>query len=234
MAVNYNPTVVLDSLSFFIDPANQKSYPGSGTTINKMINTTGSATASMLNGVTYSTANKGIMTYNGSNQYVLSNNRELGATMYPFSVGGWFKLGALPGLSQCLVSCLNAGSSSVYWAIGVNNTNEFFISRRNTTAVSNPITFLPAIGQWFNFHVNFPGNTTAKIYIDGELHTDFTSLTAVTSSTGANDVLIGLLRTSSPTWYLNGSSGPVMIYNKSLTDLEVKQNFDAIRGRYGI
>ena len=31
-----------------------------------------------------------------------------------------------------------------------------------------------------------------------------------------------------------GKSGPVKIYNRALTPAEFKQNFDALRGRYGV
>ena len=234
MAVAYNPKIVTDGLSFFIDPANPKSYPGSGTTINKLVNISPTATASMVNGVTYSTDNKGIMTFNGTTQYIRSDDRNLGAGLYPFSSGGWFRTEKSDGTSQALVINLNIGSSSVYWALFIANSGILSISRRNTTAYTDASTYTPVIGEWFYAHANFPSTTTAEIYVNGELDTAFTGLTAVTSSTGANDVLIGLLRISSPTWYLDGSCGPVMIYSKSLTAAEVKQNYLATKGRYGL
>jgi hypothetical protein len=33
---------------------------------------------------------------------------------------------------------------------------------------------------------------------------------------------------------LNGRFGPIRVYNRSLTASEIRQNFDAVRGRYGV
>ena len=33
---------------------------------------------------------------------------------------------------------------------------------------------------------------------------------------------------------LDGTIGPIQIYNRALPDTEIQQNFNALRGRYGI
>jgi hypothetical protein len=87
-------------------------------------------------------------------------------------------------------------------------------------------------GTWYN--VVFTLNNTSKlqqIYIDGILDSSRTASGAYTGS-GTNTRIGGKVFTFGSTF--DGSMGSCSFYNRVLTAAEVKQNFNALRGRYGI
>ena len=58
------PNIVTDGLQIFMDFANIKSYPGTGTNITNLIN---NSVGYLKNNTTYSNVNGGIITTNGAN-----------------------------------------------------------------------------------------------------------------------------------------------------------------------
>jgi hypothetical protein len=233
MGIAYNPKIVTNGLALCVDAANQKSYPGSGTTLTDL---SGSGnTGTLVNGVVFSGNNKGIQTFDGNNDFSQMLNRTMPATLYPFSYNIWFNVSRIHTVSQAVLSVLDSSSSSRYWCLAIlNDTNELFVTRRNTSTVSTTLGYIISVGEWYSAHVNFNNTTSVEVFVNGESIFNSTALTAVASSTAANDVLLGVLRTSSPTWYLQGSLGPANLYNRILSAQEIQQNFNATRGRYGI
>ena len=233
MGIAYNPKIVTNGLAMCLDAANQKSYPGTGTTWTDLTRLAPAST--LTNGASYSSENQGIVEFDGVDDYVRINNRTMPGTLYPFSYGGWFNVSRVHTVDQALCVVLDTSSSSRYWALGVlSNTNELIVSRRNTTVVTTSLSFTPTTNEWFHAHVNFASTTSLAVYINGSSIFSNSSLTAVASSTAANDVLCGLLRTSSPTWYLQGATAGINLYNRILSEPEIQQNFNALRGRFGI
>jgi hypothetical protein len=72
--------------------------------------------------------------------------------------------------------------------------------------------------------------TTARIYVDGALR-NTNSAIATGPTTNTQPLLIG---SRSGTAGFGGTIGVAKIYNRALTAVEVQQNFNALRGRYGI
>lgn len=73
-------------------------------------------------------------------------------------------------------------------------------------------------------------NRVNSLYIDGVLVDSVTTSKLISSYSGQFD--IGRLPLSGR--YFNGEISQVKIYDKALTEQEVKQNFEATRSRYGI
>jgi hypothetical protein len=72
--------------------------------------------------------------------------------------------------------------------------------------------------------------STARIYVDGILrNTNSSIITGPTSNT--QSLLVG---SRFGTAGFSGSISVVKIYNRSLTAQEVQQNFNTLKGRYGI
>ena len=67
MSYKYGPSIVTDGLVFYVDAANENSYPGSGT---DWADLSGDATATLTNGPTYSSNNGGYIDFDGSNDHV--------------------------------------------------------------------------------------------------------------------------------------------------------------------
>jgi len=85
-------------------------------------------------------------------------------------------------------------------------------------------------GVWYNVCVTRNGTTETKMYLNGSLDATYSGNMP---SFGTTTIRIG--RWTDGTVYSNASIGPVSIYyNKVLTQSEITQNFNALRGRFGI
>lgn len=85
--------------------------------------------------------------------------------------------------------------------------------------------------QWYHFGASLKSNGVAKLYVNGELVNS--SSTAFNFNGGADNAVIGSEYTSSPS-SANAYIGPAKIYSRQLSDQEFKNNFEALRSRFGI
>lgn len=259
MATNYNPKIVKDGLTTYYDFANSKCYSGTGTNIYDM--SKAQQNAVIINGALYSSDNNGIINFDGINDYVgtsTSTTSRLysawtlnGVYGYPTqkSIEVWFKTSDSAGL---IVSRPWNGAGRYNYRLAPN----FFdivvggSGGPNTSDQSKTINFTnKADGNWHqcvffmdktNHGVSFDGNAT---FIQ-QTH-DFTSGSGAYG--GYSNYGDGNLPTCIMTLYPYGGSwggatsysvsGSVSIfrqYNRVLTQDEIKQNFEATRGRFGI
>jgi hypothetical protein len=89
----------------------------------------------------------------------------------------------------------------------------------------------PSTNTWYHIVATRDGTTnTNKLYVNGIL--EGTLISPVTYRTNAV-TRIGCFYTS-PSLHFPGEISQVKIYNKALTEAEIRQNFEATRSRYGI
>jgi hypothetical protein len=100
-------------------------------------------------------------------------------------------------------------------------------SQSTTTATYlNTINWAQVVGTY--------GGGLKRTYINGALvNSRSESRTVSTNTNGCSIGVYGGFNGSRSYWY-NGDIGLVKVYNKNLTELEVQQNFNALRGRYGL
>lgn len=228
MAVQYNPGIVTDGLVLCLDAANRKSYTTTGLT---WINLITADAASQINGVTYTNSLGGIMTYDGVDDY----------TQLPLT--------SIPSGSQITVSVwqniTTVGGKSSFWANEVSNNRTFqahipwsdnnvYWDAGNLGANWNRINKVTTATErtgWHNW--SFTKNATAGnliIYLDGASWHSGSGLT-YTMSVATNAQLGNGAGTSFP---FAGTIGHFSIYNRQLNATEILQNFNALRGRFGI
>jgi hypothetical protein len=86
-------------------------------------------------------------------------------------------------------------------------------------------------GVWVHIVGSWDGSYK-RIFVNGELKNEVAkSGTLVTTSKGSS---VGRFGGDTMGYYFNGSIPKIAIYNRGLSALEVQQNFNALRGRYGI
>ena len=106
------------------------------------------------------------------------------------------------------------------------NSNPGELAGRTTPPYDNSAI---TSGQWINF-VMSNGNSQSTFYINGV----FDRTLNVSDDLQLRYIGYGAFdRTSYPD-YLRGKVSNFKIYNRALTAVEVQQNFDALRGRFGI
>ena len=218
MAGFAGPNVVTDKLVLYLDAANTQSYTGSGTTWTDISSKGNNGT--LTNGPTFNSDNMGSIVFDGTNDYA-----PLGTSGFSFgsssgTLSAWAKTNSISGGYTWVVSYgNNSGSQSRF--IGINGSTYYFGGYGNDITASG----VP-LNTWFNMVGVYDG-TNASMYINGVL---VSGPTAKTWNTTANNAQIG--RQTNGAQYWNGNIAQVQIYNKALTALEVKQNYNALKGRY--
>jgi hypothetical protein len=217
MGIFYNTSIVKDGLVLCLDAANQKSYPGSGTTWTDLSGRGNNGT--LTNGPTYSAANGGSLVFNGINNTVTLGAVLSGNTVTPFTLMAWTKTSTAAGWQTVV------GTAGTYRQIGFSGTTFYWggnAGAGNSLVSGGVVT----ANIWYHLAFTFDGTTGY-----GYLNTIQT-----TGSIGSNGGTIGnsILSSYGAGEYLNGNISNVQIYNRALSAAEIDQNFQATRDRYGI
>jgi hypothetical protein len=246
MGIAYNTSIVRDGLVLHLDAANVKSYPGSGTTWNDMSGNGNNGT--LVNGVGYSSDNNGSLTFDGSNDYVSLSTSFLPNQLFADSSGSW----TVSAWFRFPVSPVGTKTTNASWAIigragGIATAGSFILyvgSQTDPTygqyaPFKTAVTIRGAVtvmsdsvntNTWNNIVLAWNGSV-GNYYFNtnqGSLNIG----TAALQSYG--DFFIGSNIEVPTNHYFSGDISQVKIYNRSLTASEIKQNFEATRGRYGI
>jgi hypothetical protein len=218
MGINYNPRTVTDGLVLALDAANRKSYPGSGTALTDLVNNGNFVT--LINGVGY---NVDSLSFDGVNDYVLFSSTSL--NLYPITLSFW----ATPGgdvINKYVASSLNGyrvsfgtgGISGYYFKSGSNYTLNYDNSYGSGT-----------LGV-FSYGTMTVDATGVKFYINGQLVGSNSWTGTAGPSTTTEDFKLGVYSSA----YRTGNIAQVSVYNRALSAAEIQQNFNALRGRFGI
>ena len=231
MSLNHSPKIVTDGLVLCLDAANRKSYPGTGTT---WLDRSGNGNhGTLTNGPTFSSANGGSLIFDGTNDYVLCPKPSSIVNSGQISISLWAKwitVGTSTSTIQALID--NSHSSVPIQGFVIQDRPD--LSKRLTisfhTNTNGAVSsFIVGDGNWHHIVGTHNGSIT-KLYLDGNLDNQVSE--APMTSLQPN-ISIGYWQFT-PGRYLNGSIPLVQIYNRAIDLNEVKQNFNATRGRYGI
>lgn len=243
MGTNYNPKIVTDNLVLALDAGNIKSYPGSGNTWLNLASS--SYTGTLTNGPIYNTLNGGSITFDATDDYIqVTNSNGFGeaSTTPTFSLEVWAKIARKTGLThsglqyQYIAGFRNDSNSDMYLLLldaSGTGTPVNTEARVRTAAGSFDIAvnYIPYFNVWT--HIVFTANITrSDLYINGTL---LGSNTSITGSFGASSSNFRIGQTTNAGNYpVNGDISAVKFYNRALSADEILQNFNAVRGRYGI
>ena len=225
MSFAHSPKIVTDELVLSLDAGNTKSYVSGSTT---WFDKSGFANnGTLVNGVGYTSSFNGSLVFDGTNDYV--------STVYTppatFSISTWFR-------NDTTYDVFNRGVLSTY------KTNDFRGFYLSTSGPSNPYTVSPAgLNLWFNGNgrVGIPGLITGQWYnicitSSGSqilAYLNSAVVANVSNATTHQDVLnIGRSRFDTNYWL--GAIAMTQVYSRVLSSTEVQQNFNALRGRFGI
>ena len=236
MSTKYNPSIVRDTLVLYLDAANTKSYPGSGTTWKDISGKTNTGT--LTNGPTFSSDNLGNIAFDGSNDYV-NAPAVLSAGQQKYTLSAWWNLtniGSSSGQSQVVMEQNSSAVTTHRRACILLNSNTQkwgFNGQSNDNHDEVPLQ----IGQWVNGVVTIDttgGSSGLKLYENGSLYfTGTTNNTISNLNVGDHAFAIGH-KVSTGTEQFQGKISCVSVYRRVLTALEVKQNYNALRWRFGI
>ena len=232
MGLIHSPRIVTDGLVLALDASNVKSYGGSGTTWTDLSTEGNNVT---INGATYNSGSPSYFEFDGTNDY-LDAGSALSDSYWQanWTASLWVYLDSLntSGGSSMGHVFFHHGSQSTYSGLHLIQRQSkyhfglFFADMGSTST--------PSTTTWVNL-VYTLNNTTklGQIYINGSLDNSST-LSSSYNGSGSNCRIGGKTWGSHSDGWLDGRIGNVLCYDTVLTASEVKQNFDALRGRFGI
>jgi hypothetical protein len=214
------PNIVTDQLKFVVDAGSQRSYSGSGTTVNTLVET---ISGTLYNGVGFSSANGGAFDFDGVDDYILFSSIPTGVnpgTDGAFSFGGWINTSNESRFQQWI------RLSAYFFYL---KTDQSYI-RIYYGGTPLDLAFTFSHGEWINLYavVDRP-NDTIRIYKNGIQVAVSTSATQ-TGSVGNGNFNIGGVAGER----LENLIGPISYYNKALSVAEITQNYNAQKSRFGL
>ena len=218
--------IITTDLLLYLDASNTGSYPGSGTTwfdLSTNVNHGTLAATSMAN--TASTPKK--FTFNGTSNYVSFAPSKLNVPYTGKTVIVAAKLNSNFGANvyRALFGNPSAYSRNFNFYIYQNGLGyKIHFADAGINGFSDLLTL--ATNQWYVFAVT-QENNTVKFFVNGGLVSSTSGpLSQYQSST---EEYVGK---ADNYWY--GDIGSIFIYKKGLSELEILQNFNAIKSVYGL
>lgn len=240
--------IVKEGLILNLDPLNTFSYNG---TSNNFFDLSGNGyNGTLINNPTYS---GGALNFNGSNTYVRTTLTYPTSNNYTMSC--WFRTSVTQRSGFCGFRTSGVGlgrnwNQFLFYIAGdtnIGSAGNYVKYDEFTLVLNNPITsrsvFIDTIsvttGQWINIVATTDSNKSTIYYNAVEvanttgtqpsrdLAATFHLGTAPNySNASPNAVLSGFM--------FNGNISSTLVYNRALTPLEISQNFEAYRGRFGV
>jgi hypothetical protein len=226
MSFNYSPKIINDSsLVFYLDAANNKSYPKSGTTWNDI--SKGANTATLTNGPSYSSTNNGNIVFDGVDDFCSTT---LVRTFTNMTIQVWFyKNGASVSVYSGLVASRGGAGGNITGLL-INGGGSECLGYNWNDAVN---TYSWNSGLVLRDNAwNFLSLTVTPTLATGFLNGVSATNTVNHASTTIANLAIG--KDYSTERLVRGSIGLVFIYDKALSALEVLQNYNATKTRYGL
>ena len=226
MGIGYGPRVVTDGLVLALDAADVSSYPGSGTTWTDLSGNGNNGT--LTNGPTYSDSS---ILFDGSDDYVrLPASSTLGKSIY-YTTSAWIRYEDT-GYTGWMIVCdsvnYGVGGGYMMWISSDSPATGKLLASYDGSWRFSTIRIPP--NTWTNVCIS-KNNNQVSFYVNGQF--DITRTYNFNSSTSSTVVDIGR-SPRNPNYRFNGNISQVSIYNRALTAQEISQNYNALRGRYGI
>ena len=170
----------------------------------------------------------GAFSFDGGSNYLTIPNTTLGNGNVAWTVSCWMKTTTTTNSLGGGSILSNISGGPVYSMMGVNNGKiVYWTYQNNNWAQKLGIGKTVNDGNWHMLTwVNY-SNYTMDMYVDGVLDSN------VANSTSGNNNPVDVIGRS---WagYFPGSIPTLIRYNRELSAAEVQQNFNALKGRYGL
>jgi hypothetical protein len=219
MAFNYSPKIATDGLVLYLDAANTRSYVSGSTTWTDLGRNGNNVT--LVNSPTYTSTS--YFTFNGTTQYATGTTTNVvPSTTYSKQI--WFYLNAIA--DNNLISS-DVGGHYMFFG----STNRLYAGNYNWAGfpynLQSTTTF--TTGIWYNAAITFNTTDGMILYVNGVLNATYTAVKTAHNGNGATNIAsygTGNL--------LNGRISSAMIYNRTITATEVRQNYNATKTRFGL
>jgi|694.fasta_scaffold04417_11 hypothetical protein len=231
MSYSNGPRIVTDGLVLYLDAGNSKSYPGTGTVWNDLSGNNNNGT--LVNGPTFSSANKGSIVFDGVNDGCNINNNSFINPTNAITFGAIVNLSGY-GSNYAPIIFKQNNYTSLYEQYALYLTNSSVGAA--VTGVDRSQKIVSINQDLRNQYLHLVGTCDTEtnllsFYLNGSLiqSVAFTS----TFDISTQNLRIGYMDSN----YLGFSLGKIFItyiYNRALSPTEILQNYNATKGRFNL
>jgi len=231
MAFNFSPKIVTNGLVLYLDAANTRSYPGSGTSWTDL--SRGGYVGTLINGPTFDSSNGGSILFDGTNDLVEITNS---TSLTSFTISTWFRMtgpGSTGGPTNTIYNSLfgiNSGARRILVATSTNTSiaeGRILVQMGGSNYFSSTAT-ATVTNRWNNVVYTWQANT-ATIYINGIAETP-QSNSSVTFP--AANLFLGAYSNPIVAYAMKGNIAQTSIYDRTLSSQEILQNYNATKTRF--
>ena len=213
--------IVQTGLVLNLDASRSSSYTGTGTTWADISGNGNNGT--LVNGPIFGTASGGVITFDGVNDYVdLGTKSSLAPGTTDFTISFWINPSSW---SMTYSPFFTTAITNGLW-IGKNNSN--FVLRTYNVADDIQYSVLPTLNTWTMVTVNRSGGIARIYYNDVMVASAANSRNYITGNS-----YIGTDNAGSSNC-INSKLSSFYYYNRSLSQTEITQNFNATKSRFGL
>ena len=223
ITINGSPPVTA-GLVLNLDAGNAASYPGSGTTWTDLSGNGRNGT--LTGGPTYSSADGGSIVFDGTNDFVQCSG-SLTATAATFVI--WMRRNGTQDDYDGIIYSRSANATGLSFFGTTNKISYTWNNAVDTYTWDSGLT-IPDL-TWCMVAVSVT-STSATAYLCQSSGITSATNTVSHTSTVLDDVK--LAQDDQGARFFNGRISVAMIYDRALSADEITQNFNALRGRYGL
>ena len=233
MSVEGGPDIVTDGLLVNVDAANIRSFASGSTTWLDLSKNGRNGT--LINGPAFSSANGGILVFDGTNDYITFGNT-LGVQGDPFTHNILFYLNSFTTstANQGVVVYFRGpfNSTGYYFQLPTSQDGVGYFLSNGSSVQTTTTTALWRTGNWYDLCVTRSG-ASVRIYVNG---VDVTNVAGNHTSIflGGESFIIGAYSSTSPFIFNSNRVAFFKAYNRALSAREVRQNYHATKGRVGL
>ena len=236
MGVSAGPDLIQDGLVYSVDATDKNSYPGSGTVWYDLVHENN---GTLTNGPTLvSDGTSGdYINCDGTNDYIeVGNVAEIKqAINETFTISFWVRPNSGGSGYRCVFGFMNGDNTAGGGVETVSGTRQykFWVADDNNWA-GPQCTSNATDNVWCQI-VSTSDGSTLRIYFNA-VQEDTEERGGCGDITAAGNIRLGCHAgiTADGNRYHKGGIGNVQVYNRALSALEVTQNFEAQRIRYGV
>jgi hypothetical protein len=241
MSNNYGPRIVTDGLVLCLDAADQNSYSGSGNTWTDL---SGNGNNGTISNAVFSNSNGGVFTFNSNNSSIISISDSTDFTMsVSLTINAWFLVSdfSTSAAGKGIFGSYDAPVRE-YYGLRVNGGDSTGFERQDVSYYydTNDAIGFQRISSttelstniWYYASMTWKAGDFHRGYLNGLLEVETNTGVSSNNLDPTTGFFIGY--DGGSYGYLDGSISNVSIYNRALTNSEIRQNFEATKGRFGL
>lgn len=230
MAISYNVRPLTDGLVYYLDAANPRCYAGTG---NTAFDLKGSAVSTLVNGTGFSSTQNGYFSFDGTNDYIDCGNFLDNPT--DFTIIAWQKTSATTNIQMIVAKLVNY-SSGAGWAMWTQSPTYGLAVVVQTNASNWKVYYSAKFtndGFWHHCAAVITNKIVTGFYVDGVSYS-ISVTSGGTISTISNAVNVRIGRDEANEYIFQGNISQAQLYNRALSAVEIRQLYNATKGRYGL